>query len=239
MNTPRFTAQSPQAITTRGRGVASSVLRSGSAILRVTTPVTNSASACRGEATSRAPNRSASYTGPNAPEISTSQPLQEPASTCRICSEPRTPAGGFITGSGAGPARSTTRPTRKTLPIHPMPLLRKATGTEVFQHRDPVAEHPRQDLTSHHEQLRDIRRGDRIDHRVAVPTGGDHTRPPQHTQLLREVRRLQPHLGQQFTDRAVPRREQLENPDPRRMPERLEELTLELVQRLRLHDAPE
>ena len=57
-------------------------------MFRVTGPVTSSASACRGEATSRAPYRSASYTGPNAAPISTSHPLHEPASTCRICTEP-------------------------------------------------------------------------------------------------------------------------------------------------------
>jgi hypothetical protein len=41
-----------------------------------------------GEATSRAPNRPASYTGPNADAISSSHPLQDPASTCRSCTEP-------------------------------------------------------------------------------------------------------------------------------------------------------
>src|SRR5207253_11382745 len=80
LNSPRFSAQSPQAITTRGWGVAATVLRNGSTMLRVTTPVTSSASAWRGEATSRAPYCSASYTGPNAPPISTSHPLQDPAS---------------------------------------------------------------------------------------------------------------------------------------------------------------
>ena len=48
-------AQSPTAKTHRGCGVASSVLRGGCARFLVTTPVTSSASACRGEATSRAP----------------------------------------------------------------------------------------------------------------------------------------------------------------------------------------
>ena len=58
------------------------------------------------------------------------------------------------------------------------------------------------------------------------------------SQLLGQVRRLQPHLGQQFGHRPVPHREQLENPDTGRMSEGLEELTLELVQRLRLHHIP-
>src|SRR5882757_1395242 len=105
-------------------------------MLWVTTPVTSSASACRGDATSRAPNRSASYTGPNAPEISTSHPLQEPASTWRICSEPFTPAGGFTAAAGAGPAGSTMRPTRAILAIHPIGLadVQGAAGAQVLQH---------------------------------------------------------------------------------------------------------
>ena len=52
-------------------------------------------------------------------------------------------------------------------------------------------------------------------------------------QLLRQVRRFQPDLGQQFGDRLVPGDEEFEDPDPRRVPQRLEELGLDLVQRLR------
>src|SRR6478609_11298810 len=206
-------------------------------MLRVTTPVTSSPSACRGDATSRAPNRSASYTGPNTAEISTSQPLQEPASTCRTCNEPLTPAGGSIAGCGAGSARSTTRPTRKILPIHPIPL--PVTRSQVLEHRDAVAEHPGQNFARHHQQFRNVRRRDRIDHRVPVLAGDHHTRAAQHPQLLRQVRRLQPHLRQQFSDRPVPHRQQLKNPDPRRMTQSLDELTLQLVQRLRFHGSPE
>src|SRR5260221_7372814 len=48
-------------------------------------------SACRGDATKLIPNRSMSYTGLLRPTISISQPLHEPASTSRMCSErPRT-----------------------------------------------------------------------------------------------------------------------------------------------------
>ena len=56
-------------------------------MLRVTGPVTSSMSAWRGEATKWMPKRSRSYTGLLRPWISTSQPLQEPASTCRMWSE--------------------------------------------------------------------------------------------------------------------------------------------------------
>src|SRR4051794_23310042 len=59
-NTPQLRAQSPTATTTRGSGTASKVLRNGPAMFRVTTPVTRSASACLGDATRRAPKRSAS-----------------------------------------------------------------------------------------------------------------------------------------------------------------------------------
>src|SRR5690349_19003172 len=164
-------------------------------MLRVTTPVTSSASACLGDATSRAPYCSASYTGPNAPPISISQPLQEPASTCRICSEPRTPAGGSTTGGGGGPPRSTTRPTCRIFLTHPMALLR-SSGTQVFEDRDPVTEHRGQHLARDREQFGDVRRRNRVDHRVAVLAGLHHAGPPQHAQLLGQVRRLDADLRQ-------------------------------------------
>src|SRR5664280_3430354 len=58
--------------------MASNVFTRGPTMFMVTGPVTSSASASRGEATKRAPNRSASYTGPNVEVISSSQPLHEP-----------------------------------------------------------------------------------------------------------------------------------------------------------------
>jgi len=54
-NSPQLIAQSPTATTIRGSDTASNVRRNGTAMLRVTGPVTSSASAWRGEATSRAP----------------------------------------------------------------------------------------------------------------------------------------------------------------------------------------
>src|SRR5690606_25349485 len=87
-NSPWLMAQSPTATTIAGSGSAATVRRSGSARLRVTGPVASTASAWRGEATSRAPYRSASCTGPNAEPISISHPLHEPASTCRSCTDP-------------------------------------------------------------------------------------------------------------------------------------------------------
>ncbi len=70
---PRFSAQSPHAITTRGRGVAS-----GSCAVVVRdrrSPTTHRH--CRGEPAAPR-HRSASYTGPKAPEISTSHRCTNP-----------------------------------------------------------------------------------------------------------------------------------------------------------------
>src|SRR5690606_8191348 len=80
----------------------------------VTGPVTTSASAWRGDATTRTPKRSASYTGPNAAANSASHALHDPESTWRTCSDPRNgAAAGKGTGSGAddGPG-SVARPNR-------------------------------------------------------------------------------------------------------------------------------
>lgn len=148
-------------------------------MLRVTGPVTSRASACRGDATSRAPYRSASYTGPKAPPISISQPLQEPASTCLSCIEPArvAAAGGGVT-SGRGGAGSATRPVRMILRHSPTSLLlllrlddlrglaaapaaRSAGGfgriAEVFEQLDLSAQHAGQDSARHCQQFGDIR----------------------------------------------------------------------------------
>src|SRR3989338_8745771 len=80
-------AHPPQATTSFGEGIASKVFFKASSMCLVTGPVTRSISACRGEATKWMPNRSASYCGLERLTISTSQPLQEPASTSRICKD--------------------------------------------------------------------------------------------------------------------------------------------------------
>ena len=67
------------------------------------------------------------------------------------------PAGGFIAGPGAGGAGSTTRPTRRILPIQPMPLPDIPPGRGVLKHGDPVTEHPGQNLSRHREEFGDIR----------------------------------------------------------------------------------
>jgi hypothetical protein len=114
-------AQSPIATTSRGSGIAATVRRSGSAMFRVTGPVTSATSACRGEATSRAPYRSASYTGLKAAAISISHPLQEPASTHLTCTEPpNSRACGRTSPPERGGAGSATRPAARILRSRPM-----------------------------------------------------------------------------------------------------------------------
>ena len=164
-----------------GRGPRRRVRRSGSVMFRVTTPVTSSASACRGEATSRAPYRSASYTGPNAAPISTSHPLHDPASTCRIWTEPRSPA-----PSGAAAPRRRRRglrdsPVRADLAQQTQhrgnssnsrqqqtQSERQAdSGTRLHaqalqQFRLP-GQHAGEDLPGHPQQFRHLRAGQRVE----------------------------------------------------------------------------
>ncbi len=79
----------------------------------VTGPVTSNPSACLGDATNRAPKRSASYTGPNADAISSSQPLHDPASTWRSWSDPMSSSGPAV-ASASGASASVTRRTRQS-----------------------------------------------------------------------------------------------------------------------------
>ena len=90
-------------------------------MFRVTGPVTRSTSACRGLATKWMPKRSRSKTGLAVAAISSSQPLQLPASTCRTWSErPKRPriraarASADWAGEGPGPFSS---PRNAALPV--------------------------------------------------------------------------------------------------------------------------
>src|SRR5664279_3016215 len=243
-------AQSPIAMTTRGSGTALRVLSSGWCMLRVTTPLTVSPSACRGEATRRAPKRSASYTDEKAPVSSISQPLQEPQSTCRSCSEPATPAGGSTVSPGGSAAGSTMRPARRILPIQLMgpapwscgktgetrcsavclhPVV--AVGLQVLQKVHLVGEQSRQHLAGQREQVCHVLGGHGVDDVVPLLAGHDHAGPAQDGQLLGKVRGLQPELGHQLADGVVLLGKQLQNPDSCGVPKGLEELCLELVDR--------
>ena len=79
-------------------------------MFRVTGPVTSSRSACRGLATKWMPKRSRSKTGLAVAAISSSQPLQLPASTWRTWSErPKRPriraASAWADSASVGPGR--------------------------------------------------------------------------------------------------------------------------------------
>src|SRR5450631_122634 len=228
-------------------------------MLRVTTPVAMIPSACRGEATTLAPNRSASYTEEKAPPISSSQPLQEPASTCRSCREPVTPVVGATVASGGSWAGSTMRPTRRILAIQligpaPRPCscaLLRGTGMwlpdssavralrilavrlQIPQQIHLVGEQPGEHLAGKQQQLGHVLGGDRVDHVVPLLAGYHHAGPSQDGELLGKVRGLEPELGHQLANRVLILGQKLQDPNSCRVPQRLEELGLQLVDRFR------
>ena len=107
--TLQLSAQLPKAATIRGSGIASYAISSAGTIWVVIAPVTSRTSAWRGDAVIAMPKRDRSYQGLETAWSSCSQPLHDPASTCRIASE----AG----ASGAGRRilrRSRLRSWRKT-----------------------------------------------------------------------------------------------------------------------------
>src|SRR5450631_292119 len=246
-------------MTTRGSGTDLRVLSNGWCMLRVTTPVAMTPSAWRGEATTRAPNRSASYTEEKAPPISSSQPLQEPASTCRSCSEPVTPVGGATLASGGSSAGSTMRPTRRIVLIQligPVPwlcscalrrgtrvwlphtsavrqLLILAVGLQIPQQIHLVGEQPGEHLAGKQQQLGHVFGGDRVDHVVPLLAGHHHAGPAQDGELLGQVRGLEPELGHQLANRVLTLGQQLQDSNSCRVSQRLEELGLQLVDRFR------
>ena len=101
-------------------------------MLWVTTPVTMRTSAWRGEATRRAPNRSASYTGPNAAPTSISHPLHEPVSTWRTWTLPPK-AAAADPAAGGGPAGFGGSGSA----IRPVERIRRATARGFTQQPPP------------------------------------------------------------------------------------------------------
>src|SRR5574341_364062 len=81
---PPSLAQSPQAITSLGSGIARYVFLRASSICLETGPLTRSASACLGDTTKSIPNLWMSYIGLVSAVHSHSQALHDPASTCLI-----------------------------------------------------------------------------------------------------------------------------------------------------------
>ena len=120
---PAVRAQSPTAITTRGPARRQRC-RSGSAMFRVTTPVTSSASACRGEATSRAPYCSRRRPGRTRRDLHLAPVARTGVDMPDLQRTPHARRR-FRRRLGAAPARSTTRPTRKILRIQPMRRVRQ------------------------------------------------------------------------------------------------------------------
>src|SRR6266540_1852227 len=197
-------------------------------MFRVTGPVTSSASACRGDATSRAPYRSASYTGPKAAPISISQPLQDPASTCRNCTDPRSAAtGGSAVPGSRGGAGSATRPVRRILLSRPIRVPSRGGLVGLAE----LVEQLGQDPPRGPHQLRDVTAGERVDDGRTLAAGGDDARPPEHRELLGQAGRLDLDLGEQVPDRHRPVLQEFQHPDPDRVAEHPEELGLGLVER--------
>ena len=90
---------------------------------------------------------------------------------------------------------------------------------------------PRQDAPGCEKQVAHLWDADRVDHFAAMSLRDHQRRTTEHGELLGEVAGLDGDLLQQLVDGVVTLGEQLEDPDPGRMPEGLEELGLRLVQR--------
>src|SRR5687768_4313276 len=189
--TPHVRAQSPTATTSFGSGVASHVLRSGTSMLRVTGPVTSSRSAWRGEATKWMPKRSLSYTGPVRPEISSSQPLQEPASTSRIASarpsRRRVRASIWrrtvTTGSSPDGRGSVTMPVRKILANSTSAAPRLAR--QLAQERAGADQLVVEDPAGHGQQGAHLGIADRVPDRGPFLAGAHDVLGPENGELLR------------------------------------------------------
>src|SRR5829696_5876101 len=82
------------------------------------------------------------------------------------------------------------------------------------------------------EELEDIGVAHGIDHRSAVPLGGDDASAAEHGQLLRNRRWRRADRRLHLANAHRPLPQQLEDPDPDRMRERLEEFRLELAEPL-------
>ena len=94
---PPEIAHAPTAITIFGEATASQVFSRARRMPRVTGPVTNSPSACRGEATNLMPNRPMSHPMVVRTLLSASHALHPPALTCAEAERPsEQPAGGLL-----------------------------------------------------------------------------------------------------------------------------------------------
>src|SRR5664280_1385273 len=99
---------------------------------------------------------------------------------------------------------------------------------------DGVGQVAVEDPVCHVEQLEEVRVVHAIDDRRAAPLGGHDVAAAQDRKLLRDRRRRRSDRVLELTHAQRPAAEQLEDPDPHRMGERLEELRLELAEALRV-----
>src|SRR5689334_2764979 len=76
-----------------------------------------------------------------------------------------------------------------------------------------------------------MRTSQRIINSGTFSTSYNQTSPPQHRQLLRQISRLNPHLRQHFRHSMLTFTQQLQHPNPSRMPQSLKKLSFRLIER--------
>src|SRR6266545_5649939 len=208
-------------------------MRSGTAIFRVTGPVTSSMSAWRGEATKCSPKRSMSYTGPDRPTISISQPLHEPASTCRMASARpnserarRSISRASVTASAPSPdSDSVTMPVRW--------ILRNSFMSAVFlaaqraEHRLAFAEAMAEQLAGDAQQLGDQPAAQRVIGQGAVLAHADQVTRAERSEVLRDGGLIELERVLHLLHRPLLRGQKLEDADARGVAERAEQIGLE------------
>src|SRR5690242_1337079 len=203
-------------------------------MLRVTGPVTRSRSACRGEATKCTPKRSLSYTGLVSPTISSSQPLQEPASTSRIASarpnrrraRASTSCRRRTTSSPPGGRGSVARPTWRILEKS-RTSAPAGFAAQLLEHGLRADEMVVEDAAGDVEQVPDGSVADGVAHAGALLAGLDDVLGPQHRELLGHGGLVETEGLLELVHGPAAPDEDLEDPDADRVGESLEELRLE------------
>jgi hypothetical protein len=104
-------------------------------------------------------------------------------------------------------------------------------SAQVLQQFRLSRQHPGKDLAGNRQQLRHMRTGEGVVHGGTLLARDHQIRPAQHRQLLRQMRRLDTDLGQHLRHRMLAFAQQLQHTDAGGMPQRFEELRLQLVQR--------
>lgn len=110
-------------------------------------------------------------------------------------------------------------------------MLDELQAFEIGQELSRFGQRGCEDRLCDFQKVEDPRICHRVAHRGSLFTALQDIRPPEDSELLGQVRSLEPHLGDQFTNRTLPVAQQLENPYTRRMRKRLKEVSLHLVDR--------